>query len=239
MDDKELKNSRGFFIKFKINEIVFMFKLIRDDLTTQNTNVIVNAANNKLLFGDGIAGAIYKKAGPPINNECKEIMKNRNNKNLDNGEVVPTSCGNMQNENLLYIFHAVGPYYFGGQRNESFELMLSFQSCLNLAESAEFSVESISIPPISTGLYGYPIFDCAKLFFVCLTDFIKDKITNLSKISLKEIRMCIIDSKTFDPFKVEYDLFLIDIKKNFSLFVSDYGYIEFGSKNAHILKKFN
>jgi putative ATPase len=166
-------------------------------------------------------------------------MKNRNNKNLDNGEVIPSSCGNMQNENLIYIFHAVGPYYFGGERNERFELMLTFQSCIGLAEAAEFSVESISIPPISTGLFGYPIYDCAKVFYGCISELVQDKIANKSKVCLKEIRMVIIDDKTFNPFKDELDLFKTEIKStNLATYICEEGYIEFGLKNAHILKKF-
>ena len=239
MDDKAKQNLRGYYTKLKLNDTELTFKLLRDDLTTQNTNVIVNAANNKLLFGDGIAGAIYKKAGPPINDECKQIMKNRNNKNLDNGEVIPSSCGNMQNENLLYIFHAVGPYWFGGERSERFELMLTFQSCLALAEASEFSVESISIPPISTGLFGYPIDDCAKVFFEVLIQMFQDKTENRSKVILKEIRIVIIDSKTFDPFKDQFDKFLIEVQSKFATFLSEYGWIEYGDKNSHILKKLN
>ena len=239
MDDKLYINSRGFYLKLNLNESEVFIKLIRDDLTTQNTNVIVNAANNKLLFGDGIAGAIYKKAGPPINDECKAIMKNRNNKNFENGEVVPTSCGNMQNENLLYIFHGIGPYYHHDTKNESSELRLTFDSCLSLAEASEFSLESISIPPISTGLFGYPIDGCARVFFQCMTDFIKEKISNTSKICLKEIRMCIIDSKTFDIFKEEYNIFLIETKKNFTNYIREDWFIEFGTKHEHNLKKLN
>ena len=236
MDDKTLKSSKGFYIKFNINDTEIIFKFVKDDLTTQNTNIIVNAANNKLLFGGGIAEAIYKKAGYSINDECKAIMKNRNNKNLDNGEVIPTSCGAMQNENLLYVFHAVGPYYYGGERNEKLDLMLTFQSCLNLAESNEFMVESIAIPPISTGLFGYPIKDCAQIFFNCLTEFIKDKSTNVSKACLKDIRMCIIDSKTYDFFKDEFYTFLKEMQTEYSTFVIENGYIEFSLKNCHILK---
>lgn len=236
MDDK-VKNARGFYITFKVDDSQITLKLLRDDLTIQKTNVIVNAANNKLLFGDGIAGAIYKKAGPPINDECKQIMKNRNNKNLDNGEVIPSSCGNMTNENLIYIFHAVGPYYHGGERNERFELMLTFMSCLNLAEAPEFSVESISIPPISTGLFGYPIYDCAKVFYSCITELIQDKIAKRSKVCLKDIRMVIIDEKTFNPFKDEFDTWLTEISTSLSGNISEYGYIEYGSNNSHILKK--
>lgn len=237
MDDKSTKNIKGFYIKLKINEIEIILKIIKDDLTTQNTNIIVNAANNKLLFGGGIADAIFKKAGFSINDECKAIMRNRDNKNLDNGEVIPTSCGAMQNENLIYVFHAVGPYYYGGERNERLDLMLTFQSCLNLAESNEFMVESIAIPPISTGLFGYPIKDCAKVFYNCLTEFIKDKSTNASKVCLKDIRMCIIDSKTYEFFKDEFDLFLIEMQTNYANYLVENGYIEFGLKNVHLLKK--
>jgi len=75
-----------------------------------------------------------------------------------------------------------------------------------------------------------------KFFYGCVIDYIKERIT-AGKMSLKEIRMCIIDSKTFDPFKDEFGTFIVDVKTNLGSNFVEHGYIEFGPKNSHILNK--
>jgi O-acetyl-ADP-ribose deacetylase (regulator of RNase III) len=183
-----------YFINFK-----FGLKLIlkRDDLTVQETNVIVNAANDELWLGGGVAGAIRRKGGEKIQDECRRIVKERG-KCFDNGAVVPTEIGDFDNKNLKKIFHAVGPIYRDGERGEEEELRKTFFNCFILAE--ELKLESISLPPISSGIFGYPKKECANVYYETLIKFIKDKIEKNSSFVLKEIRMVIIDYETYLPF---------------------------------------
>jgi len=191
-----LKNKN--FIYFKNG---LKFYLIKDDLTTQNTCAIVNAANESLWLGGGVAGAIKKKGGPQIQNECDEIIKLK--KRINIGNVEHTGVGNFKNENLKYIFHAVGPMYNGGKNNEEFLLQKTFKNCLKKANE-ELQIESISLPPISSGIFGYPKRACAAVFYKVLHEYIKENLNLNKELILKEIRMVIIDEETYSIFEDEH-----------------------------------
>lgn len=186
------KDTIGYCLKW--NDINFKFILVLDDILNQNTNVIVNPSNSKLLLGDGISGQIYKKGGSGIQRELDKIMKDKGE--LGVGEVVTSGIGNIKNLNMKRLFHAVGPLYKNGRDNEEFFLKLTFNACLELAEKHKY--KSISIPPISSGIFKYPKDECALVFYDCLMDFIDEK-RKYDK-SLNEIRMCIYDTETFDIF---------------------------------------
>ena len=121
------------------------FLLINDDLLLQKTEVIVNAANGMLQLGGGVAGAINLSAGPSVQRECDLIMKGKNNRKLQNGEVEETGKGNLRNQNLKKIFHAVGPVYFDGKRNEKEDLIKTFKNILNKANELKYKSISIKI----------------------------------------------------------------------------------------------
>ena len=192
-NNKNIIKSINFLIEWKNG---FKFILKKSDLTIQDTNAIVNAANNELWLGSGVAGAIKKKGGPQIQNECNDFVKKRGN--LINGEVVHTGKGQFNNDNLKYIFHAVGPVYRNGKLGEPEELGNAFKNSFLLAD--KLGVESISMPPISSGIFGYPKKACARKFYEVLKDYISDKIKNNKDLILKEVRMTIIDEETFSEF---------------------------------------
>jgi len=173
------------------------FNLRRDDLTSQETNAIVNAANNDLWMGGGVAGAIRRKGGPKIQAECSKLV-NQRGQNVENGEVVHTGIGDFSNTNLKYIFHAVGPVYYNGKRDEDIELKRAFSNCFKLSD--KLKIESISIPPISSGIFGYPKEECAEIFYDCLEIYVNSKLKSGSSICLKDIRMTIIDEETYSIF---------------------------------------
>jgi len=164
-------NKNSFIIKIlseKKNQ--FTFTLKKDDLTNQETQAIVNAANSDLLLGAGVAGAIRNKGGKKIQDYCDDIIKKENdNKSLDNGEVAYTDIGAFTNKNLKYIFHAVGPYYMDGKTDEEIDLKKSFLNCFKLAD--KLKLNNISIPPISTGIFGFPKDKGAEVFFTCLEKY--------------------------------------------------------------------
>lgn len=187
------------------------FNLRRDDLTIQETNAIVNAANNDLWLGGGVAGAIRRKGGAKIQAECSKLV-NQRGQNFENGDVVATGIGDFSNKNLKYIFHAVGPVYYNGKRNEDKELKRAFLNCFKLSD--KLKIESISIPPISSGIFGYPKAECAEIFYNCLEIYVNFKFKSGTPIGLKDIRMTIIDDETYSIFVKVHNSKIIRYKDN-------------------------
>lgn len=123
--------------------------IIKGDITKENVDAIVNAANSGLLGGGGVDGAIHRVGGIEILKECKEII-NKIGK-LETGKVVITSGGNLK---AKYVIHTVGPIWRGGNCNEETLLASCYINSLNLA--LEKGIKTIAFPNISTGVYGFP-----------------------------------------------------------------------------------
>jgi O-acetyl-ADP-ribose deacetylase (regulator of RNase III) len=121
------------------------------DITVQDVDVIVNAANSTLLGGGGVDGAIHRKGGPRILAECKEIRRTRYPDGLPTGEVVLTTGGLLP---ARHVIHTVGPIRRSGQEPDAPMLAACYRNSLALAASHGF--RSIAFPAISTGVYGYP-----------------------------------------------------------------------------------
>lgn len=124
-------------------------ELLRTDITTLPAGAIVNAANNSLMGGGGVDGAIHRKGGPAILEECRRIVEKQGG--CPTGEAVYTTAGNMPSQ---YVIHTVGPIWHGGQHGEPELLKNCYLNSLLLAES--LGVKTIAFPNISTGVYGYP-----------------------------------------------------------------------------------
>lgn len=193
MKNNKNMNNEPILQTIKVKSLNFILK--KDDLTTQDTDIIVNAANSQLWMGGGVAGAIYAKGGQSIQNDCHDRIKENNNMEFENGDVVVTGCGKMKlyNKNNKHIFHAVGPIYRGGYYGEKEELAKCFRNCFEKANNLGYS---ISIPPISSGIFGYPKDECAEIFFDELHNFVK----NTKEIKCPEIRLIIIDYQTYSVF---------------------------------------
>jgi O-acetyl-ADP-ribose deacetylase (regulator of RNase III) len=187
----------------------YILRLINGDLTLQNTDVIVNAANKDLYLGSGVAGAIKKKFGSLVQQKCNTIME-KEKFQLKNGEVRETdTIGlklNDENKDIKYIFHAVGPIYKDGKYNERKDLENCFLNSFDLAN--KLRLESISLPPISSGIFHFPKDECADIFFTCFINFFM--LNNFNKnnsFSLKEINMVIIDNITYNIFEEKMSYF--------------------------------
>ncbi len=202
-------NEEKTFYNININGLIFT--LTKGDLTVQDTDVIVNAANSQLWMGGGVAGAIYAKGGQKIQDECDfKVYKNKGE--FKNGSVIPTTSGKMKYKE---IFHAVGPIYRNGNYGEEDDLRECFKNCFELANEKEYS---ISIPPISSGIFGYPKEECAEIFFSELEKFIKNTpkfivLNGNTEISVKNNLKYIGSNRTTKSFHLDSDLNFISQKK--------------------------
>ncbi|MBL8231494.1 MAG: macro domain-containing protein [Bryobacterales bacterium] len=130
--------------------------LIQGDITTIAADAIGNAANSGLRGGGGVDGAIHAAGGPAIMVELNAIRAERGG--CPTGSAVATGAGNLP---AKYVFHAVGPVYRGGRANEAAQLAACYRACLQLAQS--HAVRRLSLPSISTGVYGYPVSEAAAI----------------------------------------------------------------------------
>lgn len=158
------------------------------DITEEEVDVIVNAANPSLMGGGGVDGAIHRKGGPRILEECKIIRQTQYPNGLPTGEAVATTAGNLK---AKYVIHTVGPVWYGGNNNEEKLLENAYRNSLHLAE--KMNCETISFPSISTGAYGYPKEEAAKVVCRVLKDYSKNP-------KLKEIRLVFFSSQDYEIF---------------------------------------
>jgi O-acetyl-ADP-ribose deacetylase (regulator of RNase III) len=120
------------------------------DITREEVDVIVNAANSGLRGGGGVDGAIHRAGGPGIMAECRLIRERQGG--CPTGEAVITTAGDLP---ASHVVHAVGPVWRGGGQGEAEQLRSAYQRSLELAASSK--AKTIAFPAISTGVYGYPV----------------------------------------------------------------------------------
>lgn len=118
----------------------------------------MNAANNSLMGGGGVDGAIHRKGGPTILEECKRIRENEWPNGLPTGKAVITKGGNLK---ARYVIHTVGPVWHGGDQGEPELLAEAYRNSISLAVSK--GLRSVAFPSISTGAYNYPIEKAARI----------------------------------------------------------------------------
>jgi O-acetyl-ADP-ribose deacetylase (regulator of RNase III) len=143
----------------RVNIAKCVLELLEGDITEMQTEAIVNAANAQLILGGGVAGAIRRKGGPRIQEECDKIG------GTFVGGAVKTTGGNLK---ARYVIHAVGPQM--GEGNEDEKLKNATVNSLKLAD--ENNIKSISFPAISTGIFGFPIERCAKIMLQTTIDYL-------------------------------------------------------------------
>jgi O-acetyl-ADP-ribose deacetylase len=145
-----------------------MIKVIRDDITTLDVDIIVNAANRSLAGGGGVDGAIHRKAGPGLDSECRGLH------GCETGEAKMTNGYNLKAKKII---HTVGPIYHNGLFDEPKLLSSCYLNSLKLAseylKENELTNVSIAFPCISTGIYGYPKEAACKIAVCTVKDFLK------------------------------------------------------------------
>lgn len=136
-------------------------ELVQGDITKEKVDGIVNAANSRLVGGGGVDGAIRAAGGPQISKECRRIG------GCPTGSAVPTLPGNLETK---YVIHAVGPIWKDGKENEASLLVSAYRRCLEIAD--ELGLRTIAFPSISTGVYGFPIEQAARLAITAVRDYL-------------------------------------------------------------------
>lgn len=162
--------------------------LVQGDITQQQTDAIVNAANSSLMGGGGVDGAIHRAGGPAILEACKKIVAEIGR--LPAGQAVITTGGNLR---AKYVVHTVGPVWRGGEKGEPEVLASAYRESLKRADEA--GLQSVSFPSISTGVYGYPVELAARVAVETIRVF-------LSKdTSLKQVVFVLFDSVTYGAYR--------------------------------------
>lgn len=138
---------------------------VKGDITRQETEAIVNAANSGLLGGSGVDGAIHSAGGPRIMEECRQIRARQGG--CPTGQAVITGGGHLK---AKYVIHTVGPIWAGGDSDEDQLLRSAYTNSLLLAK--EQGIKSVSFPSISTGAYGFPLQRAAGVAVGAVKDFL-------------------------------------------------------------------
>ncbi|MDD5434296.1 MAG: O-acetyl-ADP-ribose deacetylase [Nitrospira sp.] len=148
-------------MRVKINNSIL--ELVEGDITQQDTEAIVNAANSGLKGGSGVDGAIHRAGGPQIMEECMKIG------GCPTGGAVITTGGRLK---ARYVIHTVGPIYHGGGKGEPELLACAYRNSLTIA--LDKGIGSIAFPSISTGAYSYPLEAAAQIALRTVIGFLKE-----------------------------------------------------------------
>jgi O-acetyl-ADP-ribose deacetylase (regulator of RNase III) len=168
-----------------------VLELVEGDITEMETDAIVNAANAQLILGGGVAGAVRRKGGPTIQQECNKIG------GTFVGGAVITTGGNLK---ARHVIHAVGPRM--GEGNEDQKLKNATLNSLKLAD--EHKLKSISFPAVSTGVFGFPIQRCAQIMLETTIDYLR------SQTGLEKVVFCLFGR---DAYQIFADQFKQEIAK--------------------------
>lgn len=160
----------------------------RLDITLARVDAIVNAANEGLQLGSGVAGAIRRRGGQSIQEECDRIGA------CAIGEAVVTGAGNLP---ARWVIHAVGPRWQGGERGE--EMALASAVLAAFARAEEIGARSIAMPAISTGVFGFPVERAAEISVAAATSFAR------TARAVQRIVFCLYDPPTFEIFRKEIE----------------------------------
>lgn len=157
-----------------------VISLFRGDITTLAVDAIVNAANNSLLGGGGVDGAIHRAAGPQLLAECRGLG------GCETGKAEITRGYNLP---ARHVIHTVGPVYQDGSHGEAELLSSCYRECLQLVVA--HGLQSIAFPNISTGVYGYPKQEAAEIAVKAAKDFLQGRDVAL------QIIFCVFDEENF------------------------------------------
>lgn len=167
-------------------------KIVHSDITTLNVDIIVNAANTSLLGGSGVDGAIHRKGGVELQNDCQRLRNE-----LGSGKVGGTYLSIGGKLPAKFVIHAIGPTWSKGKEQTAREILRQvYLNCLNLLVEKELT--SIAFPNISTGRYGFPKDEAAEIAFSAVKDFMS------SNSSLVTVIFACFDNENYEIYKKRY-----------------------------------
>ena len=157
------------------------------DITREQTDVIVNAANSSLLGGGGVDGAIHCAGGPVILEACRQIVERIGR--LPAGQAVATPAGRLS---ARYVIHTVGPFWSGGKQSEAETLASCHRESIRIAD--ELQLTSIAFPAISTGAYRYPVDQASQVAITSAAEALQ------KAAHVRQVRFVLFDSETFTQY---------------------------------------
>ena len=164
---------------------VMKITFVQGDITEQDVDAIVNAANHTLLGGGGVDGAIHRRGGPEILSECQKLREDQYPHGLPTGQAVATNAGRLK---ARWVIHTVGPTY-AKSKDKSQLLADCFRNSLRIAD--ELGAATVAFPAISTGVYRWPVDDAARIALNTVRS---------SETRVDEVRFVLFDQLSYDAF---------------------------------------
>ena len=160
--------------------------IVLGDITTQEVDAVVNAANSSLMGGGGVDGAIHRKGGPRILEECRRIRAERFPEGLPTGEAVATTGGDLP---ARWVIHTVGPVY---SKREDRSGLLGSCHTASLRVADELGARTVAFPAISTGVYGYPLEEAAPVAVGAVRG---------AGTGVREVRFVLFDDSAYEAYE--------------------------------------
>ncbi|MFR9794360.1 O-acetyl-ADP-ribose deacetylase [Streptomyces sp. MS06] len=161
--------------------------IVRGDITRQQVDALVNAANSSLLGGGGVDGAIHRRGGPAILEECRALRASRYGRGLPTGQAVATTAGELD---ARWVIHTVGPVWRPG--GDPSLLASCYRESLRVAD--ELGARTVAFPAVSTGVYRWPMQDAARI----AVDTVRGVRT-----AVEEVRFVLFDDRAYEAFALQ------------------------------------
>ncbi|MFF3909975.1 O-acetyl-ADP-ribose deacetylase [Streptomyces sp. NPDC001848] len=162
--------------------------LVQGDITRQSADAIVNAANSSLLGGGGVDGAIHRRGGPAILQECRALRASQYGKGLRTGQAVATTAGALD---ARWVIHTVGPR-FSPQEDRSELLASCYRESLRVADA--LGARTVAFPAVSAGIYGWPIDDAARIAV---------ETVKATRTAVEDVRFVLFDERAYEAFAAQ------------------------------------
>jgi len=162
--------------------------LVQGDITRESVDAIVNAANSSLLGGGGVDGAIHRRGGPAILEECRKLRASQYGKGLPTGQAVATTAGELD---ARWVIHTVGPR-FTHEEDRSELLASCYRESLRVAD--ELGARTVAFPAVSAGIYGWPLKDAARIAV---------ETVRVAETAVEEVRFVLFDERAYEAFAAQ------------------------------------
>lgn len=160
--------------------------LVQGDITAEEVDAVVNAANSSLLGGGGVDGAIHRRGGPEILAACQELRRSHYGKGLATGQAVATTAGWLP---AAHVIHTVGPVW-SREEDRSALLASCYRESLRVAD--ELGARTVAFPAVSTGIYGWPMEDGARIAI---------ETVRAARTRVEEVRFVLFDARAYEAFE--------------------------------------